>query len=390
MTSGEAGVVSRNTVSSIEARRILAVLEDCRSRIEHSLLLPTLNDFLEGRENLDPDVSLAYSELLNHQRAISSMITADGDLKQGRSQAELDEETELYKNCARDLIRVMKQHQDFFAPLLQQTGNVGGSAFKLTTMMKELNQMMNLTFSTPVESDQKQKRMMDEINQRKKTSREFIDQLSARLIAVTQEKDKKVRGKEDQLDEIKQQLQQARANEAALAADDGGVGDEVQVQEESLKQQLAEAKAELSAVQKAHSEEEMKLHRTLRKEEEALQSLIKQYDTVMTDLTEKIKVASVEAEQREKELAELQAIYDDLERQRAPLKHEEQNYVSATNIANKTQQDVLASAVVLQAAIKKYLKTAPKISKKKRGKGKGKGKKGGKKTGGTGKKKGKK
>jgi hypothetical protein len=90
----------------------------------------------------------------------------------------------------------------------------------------------------------------------------------------------------------------------------------------------------------------------------------------MTDLTEKIKVASVEAEQREKELNELQAIYDDIEKQRAPLKHEEQNYVAQTTIKNKTQQDVLAATVVIQAAVRRYLRTAPKIVKKKKKKGK--------------------
>lgn len=360
-------------VSSIEARRILAVLEDCKNRIEYALLLPTLNDFLEGRESLDEEVQVAHAEFLNHQHAISSMITADGEPKPERK-AELEEETELYKDCARDLIRVMKKNQEFFAPLLQQSGNMGGSAVKLTNMMKELNDMMYFTFSTPVESDEKQKRMMAEIQQRKKTSRDFIAQLNTRLAAVTQERDKKVRTKEDQLDEIKQQLQQAHANEAALAQDDI-VHEEVQTQEESLKQQLAEAKQELATMQKANSEEENKQRRNLRKEEEALQTLIQQYDTDMTDLTSKIAVSSVEAEKREKELHELQTEYDNIERQRAPLKHEEQGFTERTNTANKTQQDMIAAAVKLQADIRKWLKTAPKVTRKKKGSRKGSRKK---------------
>jgi DNA repair exonuclease SbcCD ATPase subunit len=262
----------------------------------------------------------------------------------------------------------MRRHHEFFAPLLQQSGHLGGSAVKLVSVMKDLNDMMDMTFSTPVESDNKQRRMLEEINQRKKTSREYIEQLSTRLTAVTQERDKKVRSKEDQLDEIKQALQQARANEAAMSNDDGGLPDEVQGQEESLKQQLADAKAELAALQKANSEDEAKQLRAMRKEEEALQTLTRQYDSVMSDLTAKVKVSSVEAEKREKELNELQTVYDDLERQRAPLKHEEQNYVAATNIKNKTQQDVLAATVVMQAAIRRYLKTAPKIVRKRKSK----------------------
>jgi hypothetical protein len=85
-----------------------------------------------------------------------------------------------------------------------------------------------MTFSTPVESDLKQKRMLDEINQRKKSSREYIDQLSNRLIEVTQDRDRKVRSKEDQ-------LHQARANEAALTNDDGAFPDEVQGTEEQTR-----------------------------------------------------------------------------------------------------------------------------------------------------------
>jgi DNA repair exonuclease SbcCD ATPase subunit len=305
------------------------------------------------------------------------MITSDGDLKQGPDASELEDETNTYKNHARDLIRVMKKYRDFFAPLIQHAGDMGGSAVRLVSVMKDLNDMMDMTFSTPVESDNKQKHMLDEITQRKKKSREFIEQLSTRLLSVTQERDKKVRGKEDQLDEIKQALQQARANEAALANDDLMLPDDMQGTEERLKSQLAEVRNELAALQKTNSEEETKQHRALRKEEEALQALTRKYDSEMTDLTEKIKVASVEAEKREKELAELQAIYDDLERQRAPLKHEEQNYAASTNIKNKTQQDVLAATVVMQAAIRRYLRTAPKIVKKRKSrKGtKGKGKK---------------
>ena len=368
MSKQDAAPVTRNTVSSIEARRILAVLEDCRSRIEYSLLLPSLNDFLDGRENLDEEIQVAHAEFLNHQHAISSMITPDGELKQGRSQAELDEETDLYKNCARDLVRVMKRHQDFFAPLLQQSGNTGGSAVKLLTMMKELNQMMNLTFSTPVEADQKQQRMLDEINQRKKTSREFIEQLSTRLVAVTQEKDTKVRAKEDQLDEIKQALQQARATEAALLNDDGAITEEIPSQEESLKQSLAEAKQELLGMQRQNSDDEGKQHRALRKEEEALQTLLRKYDEEMTDLTEKIKVARAEAEKREKELAELQKEYDEIEKKRTPLRDEETKQKTIANTTSKTQQDIIAAVTVLQSEIRKYLRTAPKIAKKKKGK----------------------
>jgi hypothetical protein len=190
------------------------------NRIEYALLLPTLNDFLEGRENLEEDLQLAYSDFITSQHRLSSMITSDGDLKQGRDSSELEDETNTYKNYARDLIRVMKKYRDFFAPLIQHAGDMGGSAVRLVSVMKDLNDMMDMTFSTPVESDNKQKHMLDEITQRKKKSREFIEHLSTRLLTATQDRDKKVRGREDQLDEIKQALQQALANDDLMLPDD--------------------------------------------------------------------------------------------------------------------------------------------------------------------------
>lgn len=357
-------------VSSIEARRILAVLEDCRSRIEYALLLPSVNEFLEGRNDLDEEVLTTHAEFMTHQQTISSMITADGDLKQGRSQMELDEETEHYKGCARNLIRVMKARPELFAPLLQQAGNIGGSAHKLTVMMKELNEMMNLTFSTPVETDRKHKNMMNEINQRKKSSRECIDQLSAQLVNITQQKEKKVRQKEDQLDDIKQQLQQAIATEAALANEEGGLGDEVQTQEEALKQKLAEMKTALLAAQKAHAEEERKKHTEVRNLEEDLQKLLRKYDSEMSDLTEKIEKARVEADARESEYDVLKKEYDEIERQRVIPKTEEERRKGLTNAASQKRQNVIAAVTLLQGQVRKYLVDAPKIAKKKGKKGK--------------------
>ena len=364
--------ITRNTVSSIEARRILAVLDDCKGRIEYSLLLPSLNDFLEGRENLDEEIQVSFTEFLNRQHDVSSAITSDGEAKQDR-QADLKEVVDLYKDSARDMVRTMKKHQEFFQPLLQQSGNAGGSSTKILTMMKELNEMMNLEFSTPVESDQKQKRIMQEIQLRKKSSREFIDQLHQRLANLNQDRDKKIRQKEDQLDEIKQQLQQARANEAALQQEDM-IPEEIQGQEEALKQQLNEKKSELASIQKVNSDDEQRQRKSLRRDEEALQTLIQQYDSVMTDLTQKISVAKVEVEKRETDFSELQSEYDDIERQRAPLKHEEEGFVARTNEHNKRQQIMLAATILLQTEIRKFLKDAPKPPKKKKGK-KGKKKK---------------
>lgn len=362
--------ITRHTVSSIEARRILAVLDDCKTRIEYALLLPSLNDYLEGRENLDEEIQVAFTEFLNKQHDVSSSITSDGEAKQDR-QVDFKEVIDLYKDCARDMVRIMKKHQDFFSPLIQQAGNAGGSSAKIITMMKELNDMMNLEFSTPVESDQKQKKMMQEIQVRKKSSREFIDQLHQRLANLNQDKDRKIRQKEDALDEIKQELQKARANEAAMQQEDV-LPDEIQSQEEALKQQLNEAKTELASAQKSNSDDEQRQRKQLRREEEALQTLIQQYDTVMTDLTQKISVASVEVEKRETELSELQSVYDDIERQRAPLKHEEEGFIAKTIEANKKIQIQLAATILLQTEIRKYMKDAPKPPKKKKGKKKGK------------------
>ncbi|EAY13992.1 hypothetical protein TVAG_491310 [Trichomonas vaginalis G3] len=362
-----------NRVSSVEARRILAVLEDTASRMEYAVILPTLNDFLEGRDNVPEDVEIAHNDFLNHQRALMSAMTNEGKPKPG-SQQDFEEEGNLYRETSRDLIRAMRNHADYFAPLLAQTSSYGGSTAKLTAMMKDLNSMELLTFSTPVESDEKQKRLIQDISGRKKANRELIEQLNARDAKATHDKEQQVHDRDEQYELIKQQLTQAKATESSLMQDDI-VQEEVQTQEESLKTQLNNTREDVSKTQKKNSEEEGKQRRALRKDEEAVQALIKKYDQEMTSLVKQNEEAVEAAEKIEKELHDLQAEAAQIEKIRAPMVNDEHVQSANQLKANKLSQDMIAASVKLQMEIRKFLKTAPKFSKKKGKKGKG-GKKG--------------
>ena len=362
----QASATAGARVTSIEARRILAVLQDCQSRIDYALILPTLNDFLEGRDNVPEDVEIAHNDFLNHQRALGAVMTADGEPKPG-SQQDFEEERNLYKDCARDLIRAMRNHADYFAPLLAQSMSSGGAAVKITTMMKELNNMEILTFATPVESDQKQKRLITDITQREKTNRKTIATLKETEANTRAEKEQRIRDKEEQYDTLKQELTQAKASESALMQDDA-LPEEIQTQEESIKANLGATKEELSKSQKKNSDDEGKKRRTLRKDEEALQALIQKYDSEMDSLVKQNEEASEQAEKIEKELRDLQAEAAAIEKVRAPIRNDEHAFIDTQLRANKLTQDMIAAAVKLQLEIRKFLKTAPKASKKRKGK----------------------
>ena len=354
------------SVSSIEARRILAVLEDCKNRAEFSLILPSLSDFLEERENVHEEIRESFSDFISHHHAFSSMIDADGQPKQQRSE-ELNEEKILYMNSARDMIRVMKKHSDFFSPLLSQPSISGGSAVKLLQTLKELNEMMLVTFSLPVEADEKQQKLTEEIEQRKQQNIITIRSLREREAEITRERDQKIRQKEDQLDEIKQQLVQEKASETSIQQDENLPEDNEN--QEKLKISVNEKLSLLLKKQKENSEEENKQRRLLRKEEENLQSLIQQYDKEMETLTQENILAQIEAEKKEKELHELQNENETIEKNRTPLRHQEQGFVDKANQSNKLYQDTIAAAVKLQIEIRRFLKNAPKPPKRKPKKG---------------------
>jgi hypothetical protein len=55
----------------IEVRHILAVLQNCKTRVEHSFLGSILNDFLDGRENLDEEIKLAHTELSTCEQSLA-------------------------------------------------------------------------------------------------------------------------------------------------------------------------------------------------------------------------------------------------------------------------------------------------------------------------------
>ena len=114
-------------LTSIGGKRILAILDDLKKRIEYALLLPTINDFIQASEDIDESIQEISQILQDHQESLLEVMTTDGEPKPG-SQQDFEEERNLYKDCARDLIRAMRNHADYFAPLLAQSMSSGGAA----------------------------------------------------------------------------------------------------------------------------------------------------------------------------------------------------------------------------------------------------------------------
>lgn len=353
-------------ISSIESRRILAVLQDTASRVEFSLILSSLDDYLDGKFDAPQEVVAAHNEFITDQKALLSVMTADGDPKPG-CQQDFEELREIYKEASRSLIRVLRIHSDYFEPLLAQVTSSGGATVKMTSMFKDLNSMEVLRFSTPVEIEEKQNRLVNYIKLRKKTNKELIDQLKVRDSKTSRERDQLVREKEEQYDAVKQLLMQAKATESSLPVDDAPLEDEKN-SEEAIRMKLGAKKEKAGKTQKTDNEEEGKLRRALRKEEEALQNLIQKYDTDMKSLLEQNKESKVTAENLEKELKELQKEVDAINKIRNPMKSDEGAQSQRSLAANKLYQDMISSSLRLQLEIRKFLKTAPRASKKKKGK----------------------
>lgn len=353
-------------ISSIESRRILAVLQDTASRIDFSLILSSLEDFLEGKSDVAPEVQEAHDEFLTNQRALLSVMTADGEPKPGYQQ-DFEELREIYKESSRGLIRVLRIHSDYFAPLLAQSTSSGGATVKITSMFKDLNSMEVLRFSTPVEIEEKQNRLVNDIKLRKRTNKEQIDQLKIRDSKTSRERDALVREKEEEFDTIRQLLIQAKATESSLTIDETPLEDEKN-SEEAIRIELGGTKEEAGKTQKTNTEDEGKMRRGLRKEEEAVQTLIQKYDSEMQSLLEQNRISKKKAEEIEADLLVLSKEVEEIMKKREPMQTDERIQSTKLLAANKLYQDMISSSVRLQLEIRRFLKTAPKATKKKKGK----------------------
>ncbi|EAY21511.1 hypothetical protein TVAG_199500 [Trichomonas vaginalis G3] len=350
-------------VSSVGAKRILCILDECRKRVELSLLLPTIGDFIESNDEIPPIIKEYSAEFHNHKKYLMEIMTTDGYPKPGYETA-FDEEVLICMELSRELSREMDNYAQLFKPIIDQRNEAVGYKPKIVQYLDEMINLETEFFSKHVKDDKKRNRIVSEIQQMENINREHIEILKQKEISAVREKELKIRAKEEELDAIKKQLVQARSMELPLLQEDK-LEDELGTHEENLRSQLGDVRIKIGSAQKKDVDHEGTNRRLVRKEEEQLQNLISKYDTEMAALEEESKNSFEKMTKLEGDVAKLRCELITLNEKRAPAIADERYFTQLHIRQSKQMYDMLQSIKTLQGCVRIFLRNAPKPKKKK-------------------------
>ncbi|KAF3850882.1 hypothetical protein F7725_012654 [Dissostichus mawsoni] len=144
---------------SLEAKRILNMLENCISGVEFVAMLPALLQLNTLSSVGDKDLSMALQEhqLLEKRLETFECLMQGSDGEQGRevgkAMARLEKDI---KNSLRDLLRLARAHPDAISGLKAELGKtlaVGESEYKLITGLEKFQSCVVETLLTSVEEE---------------------------------------------------------------------------------------------------------------------------------------------------------------------------------------------------------------------------------------------
>lgn len=350
-------------ITSIGARRILALIDECKQRIEFALLLPTINDFIQANDEIQDFTKEFASELQAHMDELSSIMTTDGEPKPGKQQ-EFEEEVEVVKEYAKELVRQMSNAHELFDSLIEERDKQTNGKPKIITSLTTVYKYEEEYFSKHRKVDIERERVMNEIEQMKQINLSHIETLKKNDAKLAREKELKIRAKEEELDTIKKLLIQAKSGEVQQNDDQGN--DELLTQEESLKAELGNIKQAVAKKQVSDTLDESAERKSIRKSEEVLQQVIEKYDTTMRDLTTKSADALTAMNKIESDLGVLKTEVAKIRQKRSPYMNDERIFIMREMNSTKKMQDMQSSVYTLQFYIRKFLLTAKKPVKKTR------------------------
>lgn len=351
-------------ISSVGAKRILCILDECRKRVEYSLLLPTIYDFIASNDEIPIIIKEYAVEFHDHQQNLVSIMTSDGFPKPGYEEA-FEDEVMICLELSREIVREMDNYHALFNPIVQQRVEAIGSKPRIVQYLEEMVNIETEFFSKHVKDDKKRNRIVAEIEQMEMINKQHIDALKQKDLFLNREKETKIRAKEEELDSLKKQLVQARSMEVPAPTEEAQQ-EYVVSHEENLKSELGEAKVEMGKTQKLDLDDENVNRRLIRKDEEQLQNLINKYDTQMSIIGKESNAAFEKVSKLESHVAMLRTDLAQINEKRAPTLADERYWAQLCLRQSKQMYDMLDSVKTIQNYIRIFLSKAPRPVKQKK------------------------
>ncbi|XP_025258720.1 dynein regulatory complex protein 10 isoform X1 [Theropithecus gelada] len=404
-------VPSRTKLTTIEAKRIMSILDEAINKVELVTLLSYVASNREDVEGvLGEDIMRAVRE---HEDLCQVLLENVRCLKEKERQLQEQEEAEE-EGWLRDRLLSIELQKSSLSPLTQQikdsTKNVlrlllsNPQAARLLQMQTQsrsaeaqnfidsLIELRGFLFeklvTSPMEARHKAQFIQD-INRQNSNNQQIIDTLENELAERMKNRNAEVEKENFVIQELKNHLHQVlKFSENSL----------LRTKQEAEKQQKADFRASQARVAKIQQEIlqlQSQFYNLVMENREAEQALRKKKHKVETEIENWIQKYDTEMGEKQEELEDLEAVHreekialEELKRRHKVLVEEfvqirEEREINSKKRMEAEQEMVrmVRAATLIQAFWKGYLVRSLLRSKKKRGKGKAKGKEKGKQKG---------
>uniref|UniRef100_A0A8C8YI11 Dynein regulatory complex protein 10 n=1 Tax=Prolemur simus TaxID=1328070 RepID=A0A8C8YI11_PROSS len=395
-------VPSKSKLTTIEAKRIMSVLEEAIYKVELVTVLSYVASNPEDMEKvLGEDILRAVRELLQEEAEMEEeWQLRDLDVSIEVQKSSLLPLIQQIKDSTKNVLRLLLSKPQAAGFLQMQTLGRSAGAQKFIDSLRELQGFLfEKLLTSPMEAKDKAQFIQD-INKRNQRNQEVIDALENELTARRKSREAEVEKENFVIQELKTRLHQVlKFSESSL----------LRTKQEAEKQQKVDFRASQARVAKIQQEilmlrsqfhnlvtENREMEQALRKKkykvETEIENWIQKYDTEMGEKQEEYEDLDLIHKEEKVQLEELQHRHDVLLEEFAQVREEREILAKRRLEAEQEMVRMVRAATLIQALWKGYLvRSLLRSKKKKRGKGKAKGKEKGKDKGKEkGKSKGKK
>ncbi|KAK5910160.1 hypothetical protein CesoFtcFv8_004021 [Champsocephalus esox] len=367
---------------SLEAKRILNMLENCISGVEFVAMLPALLQLNSLSSVVDKDLSMALQEhqLLEKRLETFECLMQGSDGEQGRevSKAMAGLEKDI-KNSLRDLLRLAKAHPDAISGLKAELGKtlaVGESEYKLITGLEKFQSCVVERLLTSVEED-----LHDQLDLQKSSYQNH----RLEVLALKQEKQAIFMEQQDaeifeKKEEIKRcqgflEVNKRRKAGISLLPVQQSQHTASKMKKAGKTQAIDQPNILLSKLIFENRQAERVIQEKIEKVETEIENLIYTFDAEMEEKQAKLDLNRMYYEKEDGELKTLEKLFSVLEVECNQIKEKrrlaaEKRMLEAKELELKTKAAIMAQAWWRGYSTRKALKNKGKSKKAKKGKGK--------------------
>nr|XP_004668523.1 dynein regulatory complex protein 10 isoform X1 [Jaculus jaculus] len=397
-------VPSKSKLNTIEAKRIVSVLDEAIHRVELVSLLSYLEFQPEALEGMLPE-ELARA-MREHADLSQLLLESASSLQQEERQLHEEEDAD-HARSRRDRLQSIELHVSNLRPLVQQirdstknilrllvnnpqasgllqvqtAGRSAGAQRFLDSLVELRGFLFEKLLISPMEEREKAQFIQD-ISRRNNRNQEVIDALQGELTERVKSRDAEVEKENFVIHELKNHLHQVlkfsensllrtRKEAEKQQKTDFRVS---QARQAKIQQEIQTLRSQYYNLVMENREVEQALRKKKYKVETEIENWIQKYDMEMGEKQDEFEDLDDIHKEEKLQLEELKQRHDVLVEEFAQIRTEHEINSKKRVEAEQELVRMVRAATLIQAVWKGYLVRSMLRSKKKRGKGKGKGK----------------